>query len=129
MPQLKMHIKPVEDDDKQEIDSLTRNLRDDLLNLDVEEVHLLYEKPPSDSKAFDGVALGSMVVDIVGGGAVKEVTQTVQRWIERNENRSITIEGPDGSKIDVKGVSGKDQGKALDAWVMLQMQKMNVKNE
>ena len=131
MPQLKVHIKPEEDDDRQEIDSLTRNLRDDLSNLNhVEDVQLAYEKPPPDSKAFDGVALGSMVVDIVGGGAIKEVTQTVQRWIERNENRSITIEGPDGSKIDVKGVSAKDQQKMIDTWIMLQMQKMmGAKNE
>ena len=98
MPQLKVHIKPEKEDDKQEIDSLSRSLRDDLLNLDVEEVHLLYETPPPDSKALDGVALGSMVVDIVGGGAITQVTQTVQRWIERNENRSITIEMPDGEQ-------------------------------
>lgn len=129
MPQLKVHIKQEEGDDKQEIDNLSRNLRDDLSQLDIEEVQLLYEKPPSDSKAFDGLALGSMVVDFVGGGAVKEVTQTVQRWIERNENRSITIEAPDGSKIDVKGISAKDQQKMIDTWVMLQMQKMSVKDE
>jgi hypothetical protein len=68
MPQMRVHIKQEDgDEDKQEIDSLSRNLRDDLLNLDVEDVHLLYEKPPPDSKAFDGVALGSMVVDIVSG--------------------------------------------------------------
>jgi hypothetical protein len=130
MPQLKVHIQSEKEDDRQEIDSLTRNLRDDLSNLDkVEDVQLSYERPPSDSKAFDGVALGSMVVDVIGGGAVKEVTTTVQRWIERNENRSITIEAPDGSKIDVKGISGKDQQKMIDAWVMFQMQKMNMKNE
>ena len=130
MPQLKVHIKPEEEDDKQEIDSLSRNLRDDLSNLNqVEDVHLSYEKPPSDSKAFDGVALGSMVVDVISGGAVKEVTQTVQRWIERNENRAITIEMADGEKIDVKGISGKDQQRIIDAWVMRQMQKMSVKNE
>jgi hypothetical protein len=128
MPQLKVQIKPEEADDKQEIDSLSRNLRGDLLHLDVEDVQLLYEKPPSGSRALDGVALGSMVVDIVSGGAIKEVTQTVQAWIQRNENRSITLE-IDGDKIDVKGISGKDQGKIIDAWVMRQMQKMNVKNE
>lgn len=124
---MKVHIISEGEDDRQEVDSLTRNLREDLSNLNqVEDVHLSYEKPPSDSKAFDGVALGSMIVDIVSGGAVKEVTQTVQRWIERNENRSITIEAPDGSKIDVKGVSAKDQQRMIDAWVMLQMQKMSV---
>jgi hypothetical protein len=36
---------------------------------------------------------------------------------------------PDGDKIDVKGISSKDQGKIIDAWVSRQMQKMNVKNE
>jgi hypothetical protein len=65
MPQLRVHIKP-EEDDKQEIGSLTTNPRDYLSYLDVEDVHLLYEKPPPDSKAFVGVALGSMVVDFVG---------------------------------------------------------------
>jgi hypothetical protein len=124
MSQLKVHIRPEKEDDKQEIDSLSRSLRDDLSHLDVEEVHLLYEKPPPGSKAFEGVALGSMVVDLVGGGAIKEVTQTVQAWIQRNENRSITIETPDGDKIDVKGISAKDQQKIIDAWVMRQTQKM-----
>lgn len=128
MPKIKVHIKQEDQDDKQEIDSLSRNLRDDLLNLDVEDVHLLYEKPPQDSKALDGVAIGSMIVDIVSGGAIKEVTQTVQAWIQRNENRAVAIE-MDGEKIDVKGISGKDQGKIIDTWVMRQMQKMNIKNE
>jgi hypothetical protein len=36
MPQMKIHIKPKEEDDKQEIDGLSRKLRDDLINLDVE---------------------------------------------------------------------------------------------
>jgi membrane-associated two-gene conflict system component 1 (EACC1) len=109
MPQLKVHINPEEEeDDKQEMDSLTRNLRDDLSNLDkVEDVQLSYEKPPSDSKAFDGVALGSMVVDFVSGsGAIKEFAQSVQAWIQRNENRSITIETFYGYKFDVRGISG-----------------------
>jgi hypothetical protein len=130
MLQLKVHIKPEKEDDKQEIDSLSRNLRDDLSNLDqVEDVQLSYEKPPPDSRALDGVTLGSMVIDIVGGKAVEHITQTVQRWIERNENRTVTIVGADGQKIELKGVSGKDQGKVIDAWVTSQKQKMNVKNE
>jgi hypothetical protein len=132
MPQMKLHIKKEEgenEDDKQEIDSLTRSLRDDLLNLDVEEVHLLHEKPPPGSKAFDGVAIGSMMIDFVSGGAIKQITQTVQAWIQRNENRSITLEMADGEKIDVKGISAKDQQKIIEAWVMRQTQKMNTKNE
>lgn len=69
-----------------------------------------------------------MIVDIISGGAIKEVTQTVQRWIQRNENRSITIE-MDDEKIDVTDISDKDQGKIIDSWVRLRMQKMNVNNE
>src|ERR687887_2758674 len=107
--QLKVHIKPEEEDDKQEIDSLSRSLRDDLSNLDVEEVHLLYEKPPPDSKAVDGAVIGSMIVGFVNSGAINQITQTVQARIERNENRSITIEGVDGEKIEVKGISAKNQ--------------------
>lgn len=129
MPQMKVHIKQEEDDDKQEIDSLSRSLRDDLSNLNVEDVHLLHEKAPPDSKALDGVAIGSMVVDFISGGAIKEITQTVQAWIQRNENRTITIEMADGEKIDVKGISGRDQQKIIDAWVMRQTEKMSVKNE
>jgi hypothetical protein len=124
MPQMKINIKAKEDDDKQEIESLSRSLRDDLSNLDVEEVHLSYEKPPPDSKAVEGAALGSMLVDFSGGTAIKQVTQTAQAWIQRNENCGIIIEMGDGEKIEVKGISGKDQQKIIDAWVMRQMQKM-----
>jgi hypothetical protein len=126
---MKVHIKLEEEESKDEIDNLTRSLRDDLLNLDVEEVHLLYEKPPPGSKALDGVAVGSMIVDFVGGVAIQQITQTIQAWTQRNENRSITLETADGDKIDVKGLSAKDQQKIIDAWVMRQMQKMSGENE
>ncbi len=132
MPQIKVHIKPEEQDDKQEIDSLAHSLRDDLLNLDVEEVHLLHEKAPlpAGSKGVEGAtAIGSMIVDFVSGNIIKEVTQTVQAWIRRNENRAITIEMADGDKIDVKGISSKDQQRIIDAWVMRQMQKMMSERE
>jgi len=129
MSKLKIYIAQEDQDDKQDIDNLSHSLRNELLNLDVEDVHLLYEKPPPDSKAFDGVAIGSMVVDFVGGVAIREITHAVQAWIQRNENRSITIEMSDGEKIDVKGISAKGQQKMVDAWVLHQMQKMSVKNE
>jgi hypothetical protein len=35
----------------------------------------------------------------------------------------------DGERIDVKGISAKDQQRIIDAWVMRQMQKMSAKNE
>ena len=127
MHQMKVHIKQNEEDDKQEIDSLSRSLRDDLLK-DVEDVHLLYETPPAGSRALDGVAIGSMIVDFVSGGAIKDITQTVQAWIERNENRAITIETSDGEKIAVKGISSRDQQRIIDAWIMRQMQKMSMSN-
>lgn len=128
MHQLKLQIDKREEDDAEEMEDLSRSLRDDLSNLDVvKEVTLATENPPSGSKALDGVALGSMIVDFATGGAVKQVAETVQMWIKRNENRSIALE-MDGDKIDVKGASGKDQQKIIDAWVMRQMQKMSATN-
>ena len=124
-----MKIKPEKEDDKQEMDGLSRSLQDDLSKLDVENIRLFYEKPPRDSKAFEGVAIGSLIVDFVSGRAIKEITQTIQAWIRRNENRSITLEMVDGDKIDVKGISAKDQQKIIDAWIIRQMQKMSVRNE
>jgi hypothetical protein len=91
--------------------------------LNVEEVHLLYETPPLGSKALGRVATGSMIVDFVGSSAIKEIIQTVQAWIAHNENRAVTIEMSDSYKIDVKSISGRDQQKIIDAWVIRQMQK------
>jgi hypothetical protein len=124
MPQLKVHIKTRKEDDRKEIDSLSRSLQDDLSRLDVDEVHLLFERPPPDSKGLEGVAIGSLIVDVVSGKAIEQIAQTIQKWIERNENRSIILETADGDKIDVKGISSKDQRKIIDAWIMRQMQKM-----
>ncbi len=126
MPQINVYIKAEEGKDKQEIDSLAHSLRDDLLNLEVEEVHLLHEKapPPAGSKGVEKAAIGSMIVDSINGSIIKEVTQTVQAWIKPNENCAITIEMADGQKRDVKGISSRDQQKIIDAWVMHQIQKM-----
>jgi hypothetical protein len=124
---MRVHIQSLEEDDVNQIDSLARSLQDDVSNLDVDKITLITETPPPGSKAFDGVAIGSMIIDFATGGVVKQITQTIQAWIQRNENRSITLEIED-DKIDVKGISGKDQQKIIDAWIMRQMQKMSVKN-
>lgn len=114
MPQLRVQKKPV-DSYKQEIDSLIRK--------GVEDVHLLYQRPAPDSKAFDGVAFGSLIVDFFSGGIIEEVTQTTQAWVARNENRRIIIVMTDGDKIGVIGGSAKDQQKVIDTWIMCQIQR------
>jgi hypothetical protein len=86
---------------------LTRSLRDDLLNWDVEKVYLFYEMPLPGSRAQDGVAIGSIIIDFVGSEAIEEVTQTVQTWIQHIENLAITTRAADGEKIDVKDISTK----------------------
>jgi hypothetical protein len=132
MYQMKVDIRPEEggqedddDDDKQKMDNLNSSLLDDLLNLDVWDLHLFIRKPQPGSKSLDAIAVGSRVVDF-SSRATREIIQTVQPWVPR-ENSSITNEMTSSQKIDVKGISAKDHSKIADAWIIRQTKKMTWK--
>jgi hypothetical protein len=119
------------DDDPEELERLTHNLRDYLTEVDaIEKVDLVTkegEQAPKGSRAGGEVAaLGSLLVTLgasAGTTIIPNLVNTLQSWITRNERRKISLE-MGGDKLEVTGISDKEQQRLIDAWISRHMQKV-----
>jgi hypothetical protein len=112
---LKVELEPGEDAGADEHDELTRALREELLELDVEAVERPADAAPEGARGVDAVALGTLLVTL-GQGALGIVTSAIGRWVARRGGRSVTLE-LDGDRIELSGVSEEDQRRLIETFV------------
>lgn len=113
-----------DDNDQEELERITHNLRDDLAELDaiekVDPVRREGEQAPEGSKAGgDIVTLGSLLLTLgssAASTAVPNLVNALQSWLSRNDKRKISLE-IGGDKIEVTGMSDKEQRRLVDAWI------------
>jgi hypothetical protein len=117
------------DDDPEELERITNNLRDDLTEVDViEKADSVRkdERSPKGSKAGgDIVTLGSLLVTLgasAGISIIPNLVNTLQSWLTRHERRKISLE-IGGDKLEVTGASDKEQERLLDVWISRHMEK------
>jgi hypothetical protein len=106
-------------DDEEELERSTHQLREELMDLNLESVDLMKKgNPPKGSKAGEEVvSWGSLLVSLAAsGGALPSLIGTVQSWLSRKESQKITMQiGAD--KLEMTGISNEQQDKLIDAWI------------
>ena len=115
--QLRLVINTTLDTDDRELDRLTRQLRREILELDVEDVALVEsEEAPAGAKG-DAIALGALLVTAAASGSLfPGLFDLLKSWLTRHGLRSVTLE-IDGDKLEVKGISARKQQELIDAWM------------
>jgi hypothetical protein len=114
---LGIHIGASEDADPHEVDAATRQLRRELLDLDVDAVELLpHGEAPSGTRAVDPVALGGLVVTVANSQLFAAIVATVRTWLGAAQPRSISLE-IDGDVLELTGVSTAEQSRLADEWL------------
>jgi hypothetical protein len=103
------------DADAEEQDELTRALREELLQLDVDTVQRPTGAAPEGARAGEVIALGTLLVTL-GQGALGVVSSAIGRWVARRGGRTVTLE-LDGDRIELGGVSEEDQRRLIDTFV------------
>jgi hypothetical protein len=111
---LEIGIEP--DAEAAEIEEAASQLRDELLELDVEAVRVPAGEPaPPGSRGIDAGALGTL---LVAGGrvAIGPIVQAVQSWVTRRATRSVklTIEN---DSIELTNVSPEDQRRLIESFL------------
>jgi hypothetical protein len=106
--------------DAERLDALTGYLREELLQLEVEDVERAQagDVPPG-ARAMDAVALGGLVVSLGRTAAgLKEVVSAVRRWLSRGDGvrRTVKIE-IDGDTLELSEVSAAEQDRLVDLFV------------
>lgn len=115
---LGIRVQAESDVDDEELAALTSRLREELLDLDVEDVSPMAEGgAPAGAKGFELLAVGGLVVRFLGRQDVlRGVVATVRSWLARQPVRSIELE-LDGDTCKVTGATSEEQDKLIDLWI------------
>ncbi|WP_371579401.1 hypothetical protein [Streptomyces sp. NBC_01314] len=104
------------DTDHEELDALTQQLRDRLLELEVDRVELeRSQTPPAGSKPGEVIALGSLLV-VAAPFALRSIIRLLEKWIEHRPVRTVSVTLGDDS-IELQTVSSKEQRRLIELFV------------
>jgi hypothetical protein len=107
---LLVHIEPTPDSDKEEVATLTQQLRTYLLDLDVDSVDPITESAPEHSKGFETL-FGWLAVRLGKEGLAKVLAAAVS-WTARSGH---TIEVTyDGDSLKISGVTSAQQERIVN---------------
>jgi hypothetical protein len=116
-PALGVQVVAGPDDEAEEIAEATRQLRRELLELDVVAVELPSAgDPPPGSRAIDVAMLGALLVHLADPDMLAGVVAAVQSWLSSSSKRSIKME-LGGDVLELKGVSSQEQRRLTDEWL------------
>ena len=93
-----LNIETGYDMDRDALDSMTRQLRSELFDLEVESVDLIREGDlPEEAKAADAVTLGALAVAVLPN-LLSKLVEYLQLWSLRAEGRKIKVKTQAGNR-------------------------------
>ena len=106
--------------DEQRLDTLTRQLRDELRQLDVRDVRPApaSAQPPPGSRGFDVATAGQLVVGMVGTQGLVGVVSAVLGWLGRGHEapRTVRLELA-GDVLELSGASSEEQDRLVEMFL------------
>lgn len=116
--QLTLTLDPDSSLDSEGLQNLTLQLREEILELDVEDAKLgRLATAPDGSKVVEPFSLGTIVVTLLAaGGVITTLINAIQSWLTRHDRRSITLE-IDGDKLQITGISSEEQQRLTNLWL------------
>jgi hypothetical protein len=106
--------------DAERLNALTGFLREELLHLDVEDVRTLRaDQSPPDTRAFDVVAVGGLLVSLGRSAqALGGVISAVRQWLARagGIRRTVRLE-LNGDVLELSDASAADQNRLIELFV------------
>jgi hypothetical protein len=111
-------LAPDPETDVETLERLTRQMRTEIMDLDVESVTLVpNEAAPAGAKG-DAVTIGALAVALsASGGVFTSLIDTLNDWLGRHSGRhriSVTI---DGDTIELDGASREQQQQLVEAYL------------
>jgi hypothetical protein len=117
--QLRLHLSE-DGADPERLDVLTGFLRQELLQLDVEDVSALPAgEPPPGARGFDVGAVGGLLVTLSRSAeGLRAVVLAVRKWLERGQGtrRTVRLE-IGGDVLELSEATAADQQRLVDLFV------------
>jgi hypothetical protein len=106
--------------DPERLEELTRFLRDELLQLDVDDVTALrVGEPPPGARVFDVLAVGGLLVSLSRSAeGLRPIVSAIRKWLARGEGtrRTVRLE-IDGDALELSEASAADQERLVGLFV------------
>lgn len=109
----------IDDDlDAEEVGELTQQLREELLESDVNSVELVTAgEAPSGTRAVEIVVLGGLLVKVVESvDALSAVVGTIRHWLSRRGRGKVKLQLGD-DVLELSSVSREDQERLVNAFL------------
>lgn len=101
----------------EELDQLSRGLREELLDLDVITVDHATALAPAGSKAPSGIDVGTLVVTLSNSAVLVALAGILKSWVGRSSGRKVTMRfSDDADTIEISGAARQDVTAALQSW-------------
>jgi hypothetical protein len=105
--------------DEARLDTVTRYLRDELVQLDVDGVSPVREgEAPEGARGLDVVALGGLVVSLGTSQTLRAVVTAVRGWLRRSPQvpRTVRVEMA-GDVLELTGATSADQERLVELFL------------
>jgi hypothetical protein len=116
--ELRVVLEPDPDTDPEDGERLGRQLRDELRDLDVDDVEPVEGAlPPDGAKSGVLVSLTEWLVTLGGGGVLVPVISGIKAWLARgtgNHKVTVTI---DGDTLELGRATDEERAELVDAFV------------
>ena len=114
---LMLNINAGADADVKDLEQLTYYLKGELAGLDGDVDLVRAGETPKKAKAGDPVIWGKLLLALTAsGGVLTTLIGVLKSWLTSHERRSVTLE-IDGDKLEVTGISSKEQQQLINAWL------------
>jgi len=105
--------------DAERLASLAGFRRQELLQLDVQDVTALWAgEPPPGARAFDVAAVGGLLITLSSSAQARAVISAVRNWLTRGEGVRRTVR-PEigGDALELSAATVADQDRLIDVFV------------
>jgi hypothetical protein len=115
-PPLRIEIGSDLDADADEADDQLLDLRDELLELDVESVDRLAGSPAPPGARGSAELAGTLAVTLSNSAVLVAVVRMLQSWIGRGRGRRVTLRLGDDT-IEIDAASAEQQAQLIETWI------------
>jgi hypothetical protein len=117
--ELRLVLEPEDGADTEEVERLSRQLRAELRELDVDDVRSPDgAAPPPGAKGVDAASLTELLVTLsAGGGVFATVIATIRDWLGRRAGAHTITITVDGDTLELSRATDAEQAQLVDTFV------------
>ena len=104
--------------DDEELDQLTRQLRDEIAGMEVEKVALAPGEVVPQGAKGEPITIGSLIVSLASAGVFTGLINLLKSWVHRRQGRTVIVKAKvNGQELELSYVPERTSPKEMSRFV------------